>query len=503
MFSYYHMHNNLYLGNCLCIIYKPSNKEIISDFLLSKHILILLKSRNDLSNISNVKDFINNKIFQKRYKILLRVSSECLLGSFGDSHCDCESQKIFALKEINNCKQGIYVHIPQEAQGNGLSYKAEELELQVNGINPSGKYVGEKNIKEASEYLLQAENKLDKRNYTSLVNIFKKLKLNRYKYDLICDNPQKIKYFKKKIKININPKCYFKQNITIDNVAEFLSKVYMKDFVLTEKELHRIYLILLSAKKLPQRVVSILYYLKEDIANKKQFNVKISYLKKILSLLRIKNIPNQIQDLSTFKDSTSYSEYQLELIITRKDIKILFQKGVLQNDESLFYEENNFYDLVYFKGVPSRSLKIRKSYKLRDVNHPVSQKLIYKVHVHGCKYAIKSIPILHEDVINLIALALNDYEIYFLPVFTHNLFSTLTPITILIKRYSHDLRTLSLMGEENEVNKFIKILNKFIPIKKIDDPTNHRFLIKDLAENFNWDKLANEELNIFKKYHNG
>ena len=267
--------------------------------------------------------------------------------------------------------------------------------------------------------------------------------------------------------------------------------------------MHQIYLVLLSTKKLPQRVVSILHYLQEDVDNKKQFNINISYLKKILSILKIKNIPNQIQNLSMLKDSASYSEYQIELKIKSNDIKLLFQKEILQNDETLFYEENNFYDLMYFKNIPSRSLKIRKSYKLRDIDHPLSQKLIYIIYINGNKYAIKSIPILHEDVISLIEMALSNYEIHFLPVFTHNIFSNLTPITILIKRYSHDLRTLSLMGNENEVNKFIKILNKFISIKKIDDPTNHRFLIKDLAKNFEWDKLSQQELNIFEKYHNG
>lgn len=497
------MHNNFYLGNCLCIIYRPSDKEILSDFLSSKYILILLKSQKDLSNISTVKKFISNNIFQEKDKILLRISSECLLGSFGDSHCDCESQKISVLKEINNCKQGIYIHIPQEAQGNGLFYKAKELELQVNGINPSGKYVKEQSIKEASEYLLKPGDKLDKRNYASLISIVKQLKLNRYKYDLICDNPYKIQYFKKKAKIRINPKCYFKQNITIDNVGEFLSKIYMKDFVLTDEELHQIYLTLLSTKKLPQRVISILHYLQEDFNNKKEFNINIDYLKKILSILKIKHIPDQIQSLTILKDSESYSEYQIELKIKSNDIKILFQEKILQNDEELFYEVNNFYDLMYFKNIPSRSLKIRKSYRLRDINRPISQKLIYKVHISGNKYAIKSIPILHEDVISLIELALSNYEIHFLPVFTHNIFSNLTPITILIKRYSHDLRTLSLMGDENEVNKFIKILSKLISIKKIDDPTNHRFLIKDLAKNFEWNKLSRQELNIYKKYHNG
>lgn len=199
----------------------------------------------------------------------------------------------------------------------------------------------------------------------------------------------------------------------------------------------------------------------------------------------------------------SYSEYQIELKINNNDIKLLFQNKILNNDEELFYEVNNFYDLMYFSDIPSRSLKIRKSYRLRDINHPVSQKLIYKVHINSNRYAIKSIPILHEDVISLIELALGNYEIHFLPVFTHIIFSSLTPITILIKRYSHSLRTLSLMGDENEINKFVKILNKLISVKKIDDPTNHRFLIKDLAKNFEWSKLSQQELNIFKKYHNG
>lgn len=502
-FVFYHMHHNNYLGDCICIIYSPTTEEINSDALQTPYILILIKSKLDLSNINTIENFKSKDIFSSNSPILLRISSECLLGVFGDAHCDCESQRIASLREINSTGQGIYIHIPQEGQGNGLIYKAQELELQVNGIDPLGTFIGEKNIRDASEHLLGSINSLDKRNYKSLSYIFQKLLLNRYIYDLISDNPMKTDYLKNSINVKINSLRDIKRIITIENASEYLAKLYMKDFEITDQELQDIYYTLFSAKELPNRVVSLLKYIQEDIAYGKQFRANNELLRKISNLCQSKHGPQDVQDLTLFKDSASYTEYQIELIIDKKELNLLFQNQIFINDESLAYEENYFYDLVYFKGIPARSLKIRKSFRLINRAHPIGLKLVYKVPLSNKNYIIKSISIDNEDIANLISLALRDYEIHFLPVFTHNITLANTDIIVLLKRYSSELRTISLMGKEEKVKDIIKQMRQYIDIKEIDDPTNHRYIRRDLSLDFQYDKLSIEELKIFKQYHKG
>jgi len=496
------MHRNAYLGECLCIVYVPSPKEISIDALQAPYVLIFIKSKLDLSNIRSVGDFRSKDIFSSDVPIVLRVSSECLPGIFGDSHCDCESQRISSLREINTVGQGIYIHIPQEGQGNGLFYKIKELELQVSGIDPSGEYIGEKSIHEASEYLLGSSQGLDKRNYTSFNMIFEELRLDRYTYKLICDDHCKIDYLKNKIGLKINSLHDVRRIITVENVGDYLAKLYMKDFEITDVELQDIYLVLFSAKELPTRVISLLRYIEEDLAYGKQFRGNSELLKKIVSLYNYKQ-RRHVHDLNLFRDSVSYMEYQTELAVNEKEIDLLFKKALFTSDELVHYEENYFYDLIYFKGIPSRSLKIRKSFRLTDRSHPLSLRFIYKVLVSDRKYAIKSIPLPHEDIANLIGLALRDYEIHFLPVFTHNLTTPNSNVTVLLKRYSKNLRTLSLMGEEEKVKELIVWMREVIKIKEIDDPTNHRYIRRDLSLDFDWDVLSKEELEIFKKYHKG
>ena len=53
-------------------------------------------------------------------KIVLRIQSECFLGMYGDSHCDCESQRIDAIKLISQ-EGGIFVHLPQEKHRVGVT----------------------------------------------------------------------------------------------------------------------------------------------------------------------------------------------------------------------------------------------------------------------------------------------------------------------------------------------------------------------------------------------
>ena len=134
-FSFYLQSNNsLFNGNILTICYMADKKEISKYGLTSPNIVLFIKddkiseikSGSDCNYYSEIKKMFVDK------KILLRIQSECFLGVYGDSYCDCESQRISAVKLISQVG-GIFVHLPQEAQGWGLHYKLKELELQVSG----------------------------------------------------------------------------------------------------------------------------------------------------------------------------------------------------------------------------------------------------------------------------------------------------------------------------------------------------------------------------------
>ena len=88
--------------------------------------------------------------------IFMRIQCECLLGIYGDLHCDCEYQKSETLKIIDE-REGIYIHLPQEAQGHGLHYKLKELELQVNGRDTNGKFIGCKDRNDAQKIILNKD----------------------------------------------------------------------------------------------------------------------------------------------------------------------------------------------------------------------------------------------------------------------------------------------------------------------------------------------------------
>jgi len=74
---------------------------------------------------------------------------------------------------------------------------------------------------------------------------------------------------------------------------------------------------------------------------------------------------------------------------------------------------------------------------------------------------------------------------------------------MLIKRYSTNLRTLSIMGNKTRVENYIKNISKFIEIEITPDPTNIRTVNKDLSLEFDYDILAKEELLFFKEFFKG
>lgn len=144
---------------------------------------------------------------------------------YGDSHCDCESQRINAIKLISQ-DGGIFVHLPQEAQGWGLHYKLKELELQVSGRTPYGEFVGKKDRDLSQKMLLDVNDFCDNRSYEIVAEIFKKLGIDSNTFLIITDSDKKIASLNK---MGINSIKYsddISKKINADNVSEYLIKIY-------------------------------------------------------------------------------------------------------------------------------------------------------------------------------------------------------------------------------------------------------------------------------------
>lgn len=497
------MKNNSYLGDCLCVTYSPTDKEVDTDHLLSKHILVIVKSKINLDSFKTIEDIKKNKIFINNKPVLLRISSECLLGYLGDTHCDCESQRISSLREIHRHGEGIFIYLPQEGQGNGLFYKTKELELQVNGFSPSGKFIGQKSIIDAASILLGSSRLLDKRRYTSLMSVINGLGFKKYIFSLLSDNPDKKKYLENYLGVKISSIHKAGTLITVDNIGEYLSKLYSKNFILSNEELNEIHNLINLNKEIPERAISVLRFIREDIKLGKKFNTNNELLNRLINLLDTKIKKQSIQDLGLFKDSEAYKEYHIELKIDSINLSKLFKAGILLNDESLHYEENYFYNLPYFPSIPCRTLKIRKIFKLNELRHSISSELIYKIPIRDRFNLIKCVKIYQEDIINLIDMALKENSVHFVPVLTHAIKGKHKDLKILVKRYSKDLRVLSLMGNKNIVRSLISEIKKISNIKEVNSLSDLSCPDDKFCKEFDYEKLVVEEIALFKKYFKG
>jgi hypothetical protein len=294
-----------------------------------------------------------------------------------------------------------------------------------------------------------------------------------------------------------------KRGITVDNAGEFLSKLYHKGYSLTDHELEEIYFALFATERIPDRVLRLLRHLREDLDHGKEFEADADRLRRIVQVLEARGGAGAQQEsgLDLLKDVSSYEEFQVELEITEQSVRALFADMLLRGIDSLRYEENHFYDMTSFSGVPSRSLKIRYAYKLSDRQHPLECKFIYKIPINNDKtYRIRSLSIGYDEVAKLLGFVLRDCEQHMLPVFTHNVIGPDSAVTVLLKRYSHTLRTLSLMGPEANVRKVIQDVTAKVPASEVRDPSNFLFINRRLSLDFDYDVLAREELALYRAF---
>lgn len=225
---YIQQYNSLFGGPVLSICYKASKDEVERFGLTGENVLIILKSEKLEEKTSHESmDFFNltESLYGKKQEILLRIQSECLLGVYGDSHCDCEKQRLAAIHSIVEHGSGIFIHLPQEGQGWGLHYKLAELELQVSGHNQNGKFVGEKNRDEAQKILIGNQQFSDARQYALIKTILTDLRLEKHRFILLSENSKKLNSLKS-IKLDV---CKFSDyqdcQVNENNLSEFLVKI--------------------------------------------------------------------------------------------------------------------------------------------------------------------------------------------------------------------------------------------------------------------------------------
>ncbi len=109
---------------------------------------------------------------------LLRLHSSCTTGDiFGSQRCDCQAQMHSALHQIAQEGRGIFVYLPQEGRGIGLSGKLQAYVLQEQGYDTL----------EANEQLGYP---IDARNYETALEILQTMGITAVR--LLTNNPEKI-----------------------------------------------------------------------------------------------------------------------------------------------------------------------------------------------------------------------------------------------------------------------------------------------------------------------
>ena len=342
---YLEKNNSLFKSDVLVVCYEASKSEIEKYNLTSNHIVFFIKhdnikqtSNTDINYISVIKNAFRNQ------SILMRVQSECLLGMYGDSHCDCEEQRLNAIQLIAK-NNGIYVHMPQEAQGWGLLYKLKELELQLSGRLQDGKYIGEKNRDAAQKLLLGHSGFKDNRSYEIISDIFKFLGLEKNQIILMTESKNKIENLKNGGLNVISYEEYKNKSINDDNLSEYLIKILNNTHEYSQKTLDEI-LSIINKRQYNERTLSTLVDIVNKIKNDKDYKLDATSKQKILQTYN--NIIcgeekhyyvggiNEIKKQNNFCCRVNTSIFKI--------IKKIYKKNVFERIslERLYYFQNKF-----------------------------------------------------------------------------------------------------------------------------------------------------------------
>src|SRR5690606_17686846 len=145
------------------------------------------------------------------------------------------------------------------------------------------KFIGKKDIYEACK-VLTGTTEVDIRGLSTLRTIFSVLGLNIYNYVLVSSNPKKAAGLAEDVGITIIGSRDVQRVLNIDNVGEYLAKIYKKGFSLSDEDLREVYDVLFNAQHIPERAKALLGYINDDLNLGKTFSLDMELLHKIASL---------------------------------------------------------------------------------------------------------------------------------------------------------------------------------------------------------------------------
>ncbi len=498
---YYQKNNKLFNGNVLVICYKATSEEIKEYSLTSDNIVIFMKSSITEKLIKeNSVDYL--KIIPKLFdrNIFFRIQSECLLGMYGDSHCDCEKQKQYFIKLLND-KDGIFIHIPQEAQGWGLFYKCKELEIQVNGRNPNGEFIGKLNRDNAQRYLIKNDKFEDKRGYELIYKILKDLKIQDKKYIVYTESQNKINNLINSGLNVVKYSEYIKENITSENASEYLIKILNETHKYSEDIVDNLCRII-KERNYNERTLNTLIDIVSKISSNEKFDID-NYTKK--SILEAYNEiicgeeRNYILKYSSIQKKQNKFTCEVNPLIF-KQLKKISHKNIF---DRICYEQ-----MHYFLNITNLDIKKIRTSRVLDINSDKSAFFVDQVYNIERLISNEKKNIVEDTTSGSKVKAMfenSDYEyVKYQEMITFISENEITGVNVYIKRIPNRQNyVMDVYGKRELIHKFIEKLTKQKTLALLSLVNNIK-LEDDNYSDYNLrfsdlDLVINDELDNFKK----
>ena len=498
--SWYIQKKNKFLGdNILAICYNADEKETRDCGLTNDNILIFIKS-NKLDDVLDEKDIkLENVLKQsfKNKKVFLRIQCECMLGMYGDLHCDCEEQRLRYLDFIRQ-NEGIFIHMPQEAQGYGIFYKLKELELQVGGHNQKGFFVGKKDRNDAF-YEINHKKFTDSRKYYVIKNIFSELGIDNLSFILLTDSERKLKNL---TSLGIDAQMYstyVENNVTTENASEFLIKILDGSFTYDDKKIKEL-CDLIQNRAYNERTINTFLKIIEEIKNNK--DIGLSKENQKLLLKTYDNIICGVEKTYNFVDQNILKvQNKFSCKVDNKIFgitKMIFGKNIFSR---IAFESNYlFQDLVN-----ENDVKIRHSTVL-DVNEKNSLFLKGQEYLQQTIIEGKSKFVENEITKSKLKSYFENRDYFYktkIDMITFISENIMDGVNIYIKRLPNfDNHIMDVYGKKEKILKFIEEITK-VSNKTMLDIISNVQLEDDKSINYNLsfsdeNEAINEEVSIFK-----
>lgn len=500
----YRMPKNKYLDDCLAVVTDLEGDASPEGFTRPEVITFICPNKATWKRVTSLKDLHRGAIFASQ-RPLLRIGSECMFGMFGDTHCNCEPERRTVLRQIRDFG-GVYVHLPQEGQGMGLLYKAQELNIQTSGYRPDGTYVGQLPQAAAAQELTGGAI-IDKRGFTVVADILKSLGLSRFQYDLLSQSKEKMQDLRR-AGVNIGSLVDAAQVVTPENLGEYLTKALFKDQALTVPQVNQIIALLSREDAIPQRAATLLTEARMslDTADPQIAlapGVTEVTRKQLFDLIQNPTNPSllgsQEQLWKLLEKGHAYDEFQYELVLTDAvDAFITANWTPEKGDFRLWYERNHyFFPQEMAEG--TRDLKIRIT---QDVHGRfLAGRLIHKVKTGEHSFRIRSTqfddPLLGDLLQETV---LKDYDQRLVESLTIPYQFPAGGVKIVIKRYTRRFRTLSIEGQEASVRRLRQQIEDALDSRLEAVRTDGRCFGPELDDTFLLDEFARLEFDALKRY---